>query len=157
MKRQIRSHLDLVCPDLHSHVQGKQCGQAQHHNKRAKERNFQVQDAVFARNYAARGPQWLPGHVIAKAGPVSYKVKLSDGRVWHRHIDQIRKCFTDNQVNLPDLKSDVSGEGLVLDGGEGAEQQQIVNNGNQPQVVNEQAETRRSQRRIKPPVRYGYE
>ena len=42
----------------------------------------------------AQGPppqlQWLPGTIIQQTGPVSYVIKITDGRLWKRHADQIR-------------------------------------------------------------------
>ena len=40
------------------------------------------------RNYAG-SPRWLPGVVKTVLGPVSYQVKLKDGRLWKRHLDQL--------------------------------------------------------------------
>ena len=40
------------------------------------------------RNYAG-SPCWLPGVVKTVLGPVSYQVKLKDGRMWKRHLDQL--------------------------------------------------------------------
>ena len=88
MQRKIRSRLDLPRPDLEHKVHLKQQEQKHNHDKRAKERNFQAGDLVYARNYA-RGKTWLPGQVMAKQGPLSYTVKMQDGRVRRRHTDQI--------------------------------------------------------------------
>ena len=153
MKRQIRSHLDLARPDLKARVQDKQRAQVETH-KHAHLREFQIQDAVYARNYA-RGPQWLPGRVIVKTGPVSYKVELTDGRVWKRHVDQIRKRYNDVQDKTPDLpNADVE----ILDRPEVVnEQQPVGNHGNQQNVANAQVAPRRSGRQVKPPVRYGFD
>lgn len=96
MKRQLRSQLDLVRPNLDQRVHDRQCKQANHHNKYAKERSFQIGGMVFARNYTS-GPQWLPGHVTAKRGPVCYDVRLSGGRMWKRHIDQMRRRFVNDE------------------------------------------------------------
>ena len=45
---------------------------------------------VLVRNYAG-SPRWLPGVVKTVLGPVSYqvKLKLKDGRLWKRHLDQL--------------------------------------------------------------------
>ena len=40
------------------------------------------------RNYAG-SPRWLPGIVKTVLEPVSYQVKLKDGRLWKRHLDQL--------------------------------------------------------------------
>ena len=47
---------------------------------------------VYARNYGV-GQTWSPGVIIGVDGPVSFVVKLEDGRIWRRHLDQLmRKC-----------------------------------------------------------------
>ncbi|OUC45668.1 hypothetical protein D917_01810 [Trichinella nativa] len=51
---------------------------------------FAPDDLVFARNYA-HGPKWCPATIVAPTGPVSYKVKTTDGQLWKRHLDQLRK------------------------------------------------------------------
>ena len=44
-------------------------------------------ETVFC-NYAG-SPRWLPGIVKIIFEPVSYQVKLKDGRLWKRHLDQL--------------------------------------------------------------------
>ena len=41
----------------------------------------------MARNLR-EGPKWLPGTVIERTGPVSYRVQVRD-QVWRRHTDQL--------------------------------------------------------------------
>ena len=52
------------------------------------EREFNVGDTVFIKNYHP-GDKWLPGVIQKKTGPVSFVVKLTDGRVRRCHQDQI--------------------------------------------------------------------
>ena len=52
------------------------------------------------------GNRWLAGTVTTVSGPVLYNVRLSDGRVWKCHQDQLRKCYIDTAesdvvVNVP--------------------------------------------------------
>ena len=95
--RVIRSRLDLLHPDLHSRVQQKQLQQKLNHDP-AVPRSLQlsVGDPVYARNYGV-GPSWLSGLLIGVDGPQSYVVKLTDGRIWRRHQDQLMRgidtCF----------------------------------------------------------------
>lgn len=35
------------------------------------------------------GPKWILGLVVSLTGPVSYEVRLGDGSVVSRHVDQI--------------------------------------------------------------------
>lgn len=53
-------------------------------------RAFCMGDAVYARNYHG-STKWVPGVVCSVTGPLSYQVRLCDGRLWRRHIDQLRK------------------------------------------------------------------
>lgn len=48
-----------------------------------------VGDSVYARNYGG-SLLWIPRRVIDITGPCSYKIDMGQGRVWHRHQDQIR-------------------------------------------------------------------
>ena len=42
----------------------------------------------LVRNYGSE-PKWVRGRIGKQCGPVSYQVKLPDGRVWRRHIEQL--------------------------------------------------------------------
>ncbi|XP_058041463.1 uncharacterized protein K02A2.6-like [Ahaetulla prasina] len=57
-------------------------------------RELNIGDSVWAHNYSD-GPNWKRGIVIDKTGPKSYLVELDDGRVWRRHIDQLRNRLSD--------------------------------------------------------------
>ena len=41
----------------------------------------------MGRNFAD-GPKWLPGKVL-KGEKTIVKVKLDEGRIWHRHVDHL--------------------------------------------------------------------
>ena len=43
-------------------------------------------------------PKWLPGEVIEVPSQNSVKVKLSDNRIVHRHIDHVRKRYQNNAI-----------------------------------------------------------
>ncbi|XP_026565800.1 uncharacterized protein K02A2.6-like, partial [Pseudonaja textilis] len=53
-------------------------------------RDFAPQDLVYARNYAG-DPLWVPGQVVSVTGSRSYRILLEDGRLWRRHVDQLRR------------------------------------------------------------------
>ena len=89
--RHVRTHLDLVKPDLTSRVQLKQQQLKLEHGMRTKERNFEVEDKVFVQNFPPkRGTPWYPGQITAVRGPLSYIIELQDGRCVRRHVDHIR-------------------------------------------------------------------
>ena len=87
------SHFDFMLPNLATKVQNKQFSQKTHHDKRSKHCGCQCFE-------------WLLGTVINSRGPVSYKVKLSDGRLIKRHVDHLRKTevvSTDHETTVPEL------------------------------------------------------
>ena len=89
MGRRPRSCLDLIIPDISKRVIGKQQIQKANHDHRGKQRTLNVGDSVNVRNFAATGDNWLPGSIVESLGPLSFCVKLSDGRLVKRHIGHI--------------------------------------------------------------------
>ena len=79
----------LLKPHTADRVEQKQSQQKAHHDARAKSRIFKLGDAVFVKNYGS-GRRWLPGKIEQVTGPVSFQVKLDDGRTRRCHQDQIR-------------------------------------------------------------------
>jgi transposase InsO family protein len=162
MKRKPRCKLDLVRPNMASHVREKQMDQKANHDKRTKLRTFQVDDTVYAKNFA-RGPLWVPGHIISSNGPLSYSVKLHDGRVWKRHVDHVRaRSQNDQTCNVPpagdhdwDLAVAPPGEegNVVIDPGHG----QVIHPSGERQSGQSSRSVRQSKRSTKPPARYGWD
>lgn len=99
MNRQPQTRLDLVRPDLQRRVTNKQCAQKDHHDKHAKPRSFNVNDTVYVLNYA-HGPRWMAGHVITLCGHLMYTVRLEDGRMWRRHVDQMRFRYVSSTPSM---------------------------------------------------------
>lgn len=66
-----RSRLDLLKPHTAERIERNQRKQKEQHDLRSRERNFEVGDNVFVRNYH-HGDKWLPGVIQQKTGPVSY-------------------------------------------------------------------------------------
>ena len=87
--RRPRSRLDLLKPHTAERVERKQSQQKEQHDTRSRERKFNEGSKVFVRNYH-QGNRWLPGVVKQRTGPVSFHVKLDDGRIRRCHQDQIR-------------------------------------------------------------------
>ena len=104
MKRRIRSRLDLFNPILSKIVLAAQNKQKMHHDYHARDRTFDIGDPVLCQNYG-RGDEILPGHIIVKSGPVSFQIKLNDGRIMKRHQDQIRHrhCAEEPPNKLPEV------------------------------------------------------
>ena len=59
---------------------------------------FYVGDTVWAMNFAAAAPKWLPGVLQYCLGPVSFTVGLTDRRVCRRHTDHIRARLPEENV-----------------------------------------------------------
>ena len=89
MGRCIRSHLDLIRPNLADQVEVKLEKRKKYHDKYAKAHAFNVGDSVFVRNTGSASA-WLSGSITRIRGPVSYTVKLNDGRMMRKHLDQVR-------------------------------------------------------------------
>ena len=54
---------------------------------------FHFGDSVSVVNFQGR-PKWLAGVLEEQLGPLTFRVRLEDGRLWKRHVDHIR-------VNIP--------------------------------------------------------
>ena len=69
---------------------------------------------MFCKNFA-RGDRLLSGCIIQKPGPLSYEIKLSDGRIIRRHHDhvRIRSSVEVSQDNIPADNMILPGTGLV--------------------------------------------
>ena len=87
--RRPRSRLDLLKPNTADRVESQQAAQVKHHNKHSRVRSFKIGDPVFVRNYHS-GDKWMAGEIQEKSGPVSFCVKLQDGRIRRCHVDQVR-------------------------------------------------------------------
>ena len=106
MKRQLRTRLDQLKPDLESKVMQGQEKMKTHHDRHAKERELSIGSAVYARNFLSQ-PKWMPGILVESRGPVTFLVELNDGRIWKRHIDHIKPRYLsldkeDQTVKNPD-------------------------------------------------------
>jgi len=72
----------------------------------------------MARNFRD-GPKWLPGKVLERTGPVSYKVVVN-GLIWRCHVDQLQSYAgltveesVSEEMNLEDFPE------LIADSSEG--------------------------------------
>ena len=68
--------------------------QKRQHDQNARGRSFEVGDRVFVRNYH-QGEKWLSGCIKKRTGPVSFLIKLTDGRYRRCHQDQLHRRCTD--------------------------------------------------------------
>ena len=63
---------------------------------------------MWVRNFRD-GPRWMKGIIAECVGPVSYRVQMSDGALWRRHVDHIRGGKDNTQENTcPTTRMDQS-------------------------------------------------
>ena len=85
-----RTRLDLLRPSIQNRVIQKQANDKQCHDAHAAERTFRAGYAVWAMNFQGK-PKWIATVVENQLGPLSFVVRLKDGRTWKRHQDHLRE------------------------------------------------------------------
>lgn len=83
----LRSHLDLLKPDIRKDVQDKQSSMVE--ATRNKTRFFNVGQRVLARDYRDPSQKWHSGTIRSRTGPLIYTINVGANLVWRRHVDQI--------------------------------------------------------------------
>ena len=81
LKREVRTRFNVMKPDSEGLVAGKQSQQKSAHDRKAKLREFTIGLEVMARNYRA-GHKWMPGAVIGRRGPLSYRHCTDEDRCY---------------------------------------------------------------------------
>ena len=84
--RRLRTRLDLIRPNTAKRVEERQDAQKAKHDTRAKVRTFKPGDKLYLKNFGP-GQSWLTGEIVKTTGPVSYRVRLHDGRIRRSHKD----------------------------------------------------------------------
>ena len=69
--RTLRTRLSLLRPSVADTVVNKQASQKEQHDKKGRERQFEVNQHVLVENPKG-DPKWLPGIILKKSGPLSY-------------------------------------------------------------------------------------
>ena len=110
--KKLRSHLDLLRPDDKRKEQQAQDRQQQSHDAHSAVRQFTVDDCVDARNYST-GPLWLPGRVVGLQGTAMFRIRLGDGRIIVRYLDQLRPRVGDSCDTTTSTKA--TGDELIGD------------------------------------------
>ncbi len=101
LQRELRTHLNLLTPNVQEKVEQEQTRQKERHDKHARQRTLFSGQPVMVKNLRP-GDTWIPGVVLKQLGPVSYLVDVSDGRTWRRHIDHLKIR------NLPEPMTELS-------------------------------------------------
>ncbi|XP_062846979.1 uncharacterized protein K02A2.6 [Trichomycterus rosablanca] len=104
LKRHVRTRLDFLKPNIQETMRRKQYLQKDGHDRKALDRQFDVDEQVYLRNTAGETPRWIPGIITQQSGPVSYKVRgEATDQEYRRHGDQLRPRHA---AGLPDLQSE---------------------------------------------------
>ena len=90
LKREVRTRLDLLRPEISGKVASKQVQQKFHHDQHASVRELFIGQRVMVKNLRP-GDKWVPGTIIEQTGPLSYLVQVAGGLTWKRHIDHLRQ------------------------------------------------------------------
>lgn len=99
-KRRFRSRFDIIHPFAKQSVAEKQIES----NKETSVRLFQLNDKVWLRNYA-KGEKWVKGIIVRIKGPVRFLVKMVDGPIVTRHVNQLRKRY--ENINMPGISTEL--------------------------------------------------
>ena len=83
------TRLDLLRPNAAEGVERQQRRQVQQHNSQAQDRTFEIGEQVFVRNYQ-QGERCVPGVIQAATGPVSFRIRMQDGRIQRCRHGQVR-------------------------------------------------------------------
>jgi hypothetical protein len=89
MKRQLRTRLDIMRPDVGKTVEQSTERQQAAYRSSSQTKEFKEGDLVWARNYRD-GDKWIPARVVKRQGTLTYKVRVNDSLVWKRHVDQLK-------------------------------------------------------------------
>ena len=81
MKHRLRSRFDLLHPEVSKKVKTQQKKQVESHNNSQPLRRFNVDAKVYAKNFTSNTPKWIAGTVTKVTGPLSYIIRLEDGRI----------------------------------------------------------------------------
>ena len=115
LKRELKTHMDLLRPDNLVKVTAKQAEQKQHHDNHSMQRLYRVGDNVMALNFHRR-PKWLLGVIAEVKGPLSYIIQLKSGVIWWRHVNQVCNGVSDEiplgttaetELSTPDVTTGV--------------------------------------------------
>ena len=70
MGKRLRSHLDLIYPDVSNQVEGKQWKQKCYDDKKQATRTFLNGDLVYSEDFSSAPEKWIPGIIEKVTGPV---------------------------------------------------------------------------------------
>ncbi|GFR27000.1 transposon Tf2-9 polyprotein [Trichonephila clavata] len=95
LKRDIRTRIDLLLPELKTKIQDK----LRRDNFELRDRKFDVGDRVAVRVYRAANTRWKFGTILNQDGVLHYIIDVQ-GTLVRRHVDQIRSVGDQVQENI---------------------------------------------------------
>ncbi|GFT14641.1 uncharacterized protein K02A2.6 [Trichonephila clavipes] len=95
LKRDIRTRIDLLLPELKTKIQDK----LRRDNFEFRDRKFDVGDRVAVRVYRAANTRWKFGTIVNQDGVLHYIIDVQ-GTLVRRHVDQIRSVGDEVQENI---------------------------------------------------------
>ena len=112
--RHLRTHLDLLRPNVKDQVMYNQMKQKQHHDTHCKQHQFTVGDTVYVKDFSGK-EGCLLGIVTKIQGPMTYLTELEDERVVRQHVDHVKLRMSlvepvDEQVDVEELLPLVTSE-----------------------------------------------
>ena len=99
LKRRMRTQLELLRPDLQERIRHQQQKTVDRYKTHSPP--LEVDDPIFVRNYSS-GPRWIPARIVSVSGSSNFDVESEDGRILHRHLDQIRRRCTSSHNVIDD-------------------------------------------------------
>ena len=89
LKTPPRTRLDLLHPSIQNCVIQKQANDQQRHDVHAARSELDTL-CMWAMNFQGK-PKWIAAVVENQLGPLTFVVRLKDGRTWKRHQDHLRE------------------------------------------------------------------
>ena len=151
--RKLRTRLDLVKPDLSKTVECKQLNQKMLYDKKAKVRVLGIGDRVYVKNFG-QGQRWLSGYILRKSGPMSFMVKLCDGRVVRRHYNHLRKRIEEDAIETSSPTDDCDIISRPISRDNSPCEDAVDHEPNLPEMINAEPGKRYPSRVHYPPDRY---
>jgi len=98
MNRKLHLLLDLLSPSVEDKVQENE--QKRYNDLHTRERRLCIGDQVMVQGLGM-------GLILQQPGPLSFKTRLRDGRVFRRHQDHLHLCdISDDHISAGDLSRD---------------------------------------------------
>ena len=91
--RRLKTALDIIKPSLSNNMEKNRKMICRAQNRRMRE--FSNGQEVFIRNFGV-GSRWISGVIVNSSGPVTWLIKLEDGKTVIGHANHIRNRYIQN-------------------------------------------------------------